>query len=68
MVWMGQNQRPGAWITRAGDWSVARPDVVRAVRRQLASGAYDLPAEDLVDRLVSVVIARHAPSSAEPGR
>jgi hypothetical protein len=42
-----------------------RHDVILRLRQQVADGAYRPPVEDLVDRLVSVVMAGRA--SGAPG-
>ncbi len=37
-----------------------RRDVVRRLRQQVAAGVYDPPVEELVDRLVHLVLTRQA--------
>jgi hypothetical protein len=50
----------------AGD-SCVRQEVVRRLRDQLATGDYHPPVEELVDRLVSLVIARQTGKRAGSG-
>jgi len=38
-----------------------RQDVIVRLRQQVAEGAYQPPVDELVNRLVSVVMARRAP-------
>lgn len=40
--------------------SAKRHDVIVRLRQQVAEGAYQPPVDELVDRLVSVVMARRA--------
>ncbi len=44
-----------------------RRDVVRRLRQQLAAGVYDPPVEELVDRLVHLVLHRQATRRADTG-
>lgn len=44
----------------------SRHDVIVRLRQQVADGAYEPPVDELVNRLVSVVMARQ--SGAEPPR
>ena len=39
--------------------TVSRHDVIVRLRKEVADGAYRPPVEELVNRLVSVVIAQH---------
>lgn len=64
MVRLGHSQPVEPGVARSGYEHHVRPELVRRLRQQLAAGAYDPPVEELVDRLVSAVIARHAPNSA----
>jgi hypothetical protein len=41
-----------------------RHDVIVRLRQQVADGAYQPPVDELVDRLVSVVMARRAAEEA----
>lgn len=41
-----------------------RHDVIVRLRQQVAAGAYEPPVDELVNRLVSVVIAQHAAGEA----
>jgi hypothetical protein len=46
-----------------------RNDVIVRLRQQVADGAYQPPVDELVNRLVSVVMARRAAAdSPRPGR
>jgi hypothetical protein len=45
----------------------ARRDVVRRLRQQVAAGVYDPPVEELVDRLVHLVLQRQAIRRTNPG-
>ena len=45
--------------------AVNRHDVILRLRQQVADGAYEPPVDELVNRLVSVVLARRA--SGTPG-
>ncbi|MDQ1506071.1 MAG: hypothetical protein QOD57_3798 [Actinomycetota bacterium] len=45
-----------------------RHDVILRLRQQVADGAYEPPVDELVNRLVSVVMARHASGTPEPPR
>ena len=40
--------------------NVSREDVIVRLRQQLAEGAYEPPVDELVNRLVSVVLAQKA--------
>ena len=44
--------------------SADRHDVILRLRQQVADGAYQPPVDELVDCLVSVVLARHASEGA----
>ena len=44
-----------------------RRDVVRRLRQQVAAGSYDPPVEELVDRLVHLVLYRQATRRADVG-
>ena len=44
-----------------------RRDVVRRLRQQVAAGSYDPPVEELVDRLVHLVLYRQATRQADVG-
>jgi len=44
-----------------------RNDVILRLRQQVADGAYEPPVDELVDRLVSVVLARRAAADGTPG-
>jgi hypothetical protein len=44
--------------------SRSRHDVIVRLRQQVADGAYQPPVDELVNRLVSVVMARHAAEEA----
>ena len=43
--------------------SANRHDVIVRLRQQVADGAYESPVDELVNRLVSVVMARRAGST-----
>lgn len=43
-----------------------RAEVIRRLRHQVASGSYDAPVEDLVDRMVDLILARRAARGAGP--
>jgi hypothetical protein len=64
MVGMGQHFEPSALAVRirtahAGDPAGrVRRDVVRRLRQQVAAGVYDPPVEELVERLVHLVLTR----------
>jgi hypothetical protein len=47
-------------MERRSPVSVSRHDVIVRLRRQVADGAYQPPVDELVNRLVSVVMARRA--------
>ena len=47
-------------MERTNPMSGNRHDVIVRLRQQVADGAYQPPVEELVDRLVSVVMARRA--------
>jgi hypothetical protein len=54
--------------THAVDPAVrVRRDVVRRLRQQVAAGSYDPPVEELVDRLVHLVLHRQATRRADVG-
>ena len=40
--------------------TVSRHEVIVRLRKEVADGAYQPPVDELVNRLVSVVIAQHA--------
>jgi hypothetical protein len=44
-----------------------RQDVIVRLRQQVAAGSYEPPVDELVNRLVDVVLARRAPSGGAPG-
>ena len=44
-----------------------RHDVIVRLRQQVADGAYEPPVDELVNRLVSVVLARRAATGGSPG-
>jgi len=44
-----------------------RHDVILRLRQQVADGAYEPPVDELVNRLVSVVMARRAAGAPTPG-
>jgi hypothetical protein len=44
-----------------------RHDVIDRLRRQVAAGSYQPPVDELVDRLVDVVIARRTAGWSGPG-
>jgi len=44
-----------------------RNDVILRLRQQVADGAYEPPVDELVNRLVSVVLARRAAIDGPPG-
>jgi hypothetical protein len=44
-----------------------RHDVILRLRQQVADGAYEAPVDELVNRLVSVVLARRAAIGGSPG-
>ena len=66
MVGMGQHFEvsplPGRIHTAHADDPAGRVrrDVVRRLRQQVAAGVYDPPVEELVDRLVHLVLNRQA--------
>jgi len=64
MVGKGHSDR---WWAPGGEPPV-RDEVVSSVRRQLEAGSYHPPVEDLVDRLVDAIIARHGPSPEDRGQ
>ena len=47
-------------MERISPVSANRHDVIDRLRRQVADGAYQLPVDELVNRLVSVVMAQRA--------
>jgi hypothetical protein len=47
-------------MERTDPMSANRHDVIVRLRQQLADGAYQPPVDELVNRLVSVVMARRA--------
>jgi hypothetical protein len=51
-------------MERTNPMSVNRDDVIVRLRQQVADGAYQPPVDELVDRLVSVVLARRAAEEA----
>lgn len=44
-----------------------RQDVIVRLRQQVATGSYQPPVDELVNRLVDVVLARRATSGGTPG-
>jgi hypothetical protein len=44
-----------------------RHDVIDRLRQQVAAGSYQPPVDELVNRLVDVVMARRATSGGTPG-
>lgn len=44
-----------------------RQETVRRLRQQVAAGAYNPPVEELVNRLLSLLLFRHAVRRAGPG-
>ncbi|HZQ77832.1 MAG TPA: hypothetical protein VFE55_10910 [Acidimicrobiia bacterium] len=48
--------------------TVTRHDVIVRLRKEVADGAYRPPVDELVNRLVSVVIAQHAADAQGPHR
>jgi hypothetical protein len=70
---MGQHFERSAFAGRihtahAGDPAErVRRDVVLRVRQQLAAGDYDPPVEELVDRLVHLVLYRQASRRTDVG-
>ena len=56
-------------MERSDPTSASRHDVIVRLRQQVAAGAYQPPVDELVDRIVSAVIARRAadiPPEARP--
>jgi Anti-sigma-28 factor, FlgM len=56
-------------MERTNPMSATRHDVIVRLRQQVADGAYQPPVDELVDRIVSAVIARRAaetPPRARP--
>ena len=51
-------------MERTNPMSADRHDVIVRLRQQVADGAYEPPVDELIDRLVSVVMARRAPRGA----
>lgn len=51
----------------AGGADRVRREVVRRLRQQVAAGVYDPPVDELVDRLVHLVLSRQAIRRAELG-
>ena len=47
-------------MERTNPMNATRHDVIVRLRRQVAEGEYQPPVDELVNRLVSVVMARHA--------
>ena len=47
--------------------SANRHDVILRLRQEVAEGAYEPPVDEVVDRLVNVVMARRAASGSTPG-
>ena len=43
-----------------------RQEVIVRLRQQVAAGSYEAPVDELVNRLVDVVLARRAPSGGTP--
>jgi len=48
--------------------TVSRHDVIVRLRKEVADGAYQPPVDELVNRLVSVVMARRAASGQRAHR
>lgn len=73
MAGMGQHFDTSAFAGRlrtahASDPAArVRRDVVRRLRQQVASGAYDPPVEELVDRLVHLVLSRQSTRRSDLG-
>jgi len=73
MVGMGQHFESSVFAGRvhtahAGDPAGrVRRDVVRRLRQQVAAGSYDPPVEELVDRLVHLVLTRQAARRTDVG-
>jgi hypothetical protein len=51
-------------MERTNPMSANRHDVIVRLRQQVADGAYQPPVDELVNRLVSVVMARRAAEEA----
>lgn len=70
---MGQRFETSAFAARVPAAHAADPagrvrrDVVRRLRQQVAAGAYDPPVEELVDRLVDLVLHRQAARRTDIG-
>lgn len=70
---MGQRFETSAFAARVPTAHAADPagrvrrDVVRRLRQQVAAGAYDPPVEELVDRLVDLVLHRQAARRTDIG-
>jgi hypothetical protein len=47
--------------------NASRHDVVLRLRQQVAEGAYEPPVDELVNRLVTVVLARRTAPDGPPG-
>jgi hypothetical protein len=45
---------------------VARHEVVSRLRRQIASGAYEPPVDEVVDRVMSIILAGHTRNAPGP--
>jgi hypothetical protein len=55
-------------MERTNPMSASRHDVIVRLRQQVADGAYQPPVDELVNRLVSVVMARRAAEEAPRSR
>lgn len=64
MVRIGHDFESPAWAGRMDTAHSADPaervrrEVVRKLRQQLAEGAYDPPLDELVDRIVDLIVTR----------
>ncbi|MGH8992012.1 MAG: flagellar biosynthesis anti-sigma factor FlgM [Acidimicrobiia bacterium] len=73
MAGMGQHFDTSAFAGRVPTAHAADPagrvrrDVVRRLRQQVAAGNYDPPVEELVDRLVHLVLYRQTTRRADVG-
>ena len=73
MAAMGQHFDASAYAGRTPTAHAVDPtarirrDVVRRLRQQVAAGVYDPPVEELVDRLVHLVLVRQATRRADIG-
>jgi hypothetical protein len=70
---MAQHFETSAFVGRVPAAHAADPagrvrrDVVRRLRQQVAAGAYDPPVEELVDRLVHLVLHRQTARRTDIG-